>query len=95
MFTIKYRAYRRAPQQPTDGSTNYCVHEQLHGPFAFVSQEIDDCSGAMVVHAHGDVAGSDDPRVMFGPIITDNDGTPRPVVWVMNETGATVARYDL
>lgn len=91
MLTIKYRTFRRAHLQPADGPVNYASHEQIHGPFDLVSQEIDD-DNRVVVFAH-----RGEGNVMFGPIVPQDEpnSTPRPIIWVMNESGATVARYDL
>lgn len=90
MFTIKYRTYNPSPKQ--DGGTT-CFYDQcelIDGPFALVSQEMDD--GYIVVHAHRD---HEAPGTMFGPVRADEAGKPRPTLWVMNEQGATVAKYDL
>lgn len=94
MFTIKYRTLELAPQQPSDGPSNYTFHEQIHGPFHMVSQEVDS-DGHTVVHAHRDDCS---PGMMFGPWApAETAGSPRPgpTLWVMNEQGATIAKYDL
>jgi len=94
MFTIKYRTYRFAPQQPTLGEPCYCTHEQILGPFEFVSQEVDDKTSQFVVHAYAPGGSS----TTLGPVQRPDEGQqnpPPPIIWVMNETGATVARYDL
>lgn len=96
MFTIKYRSYSLSRTQNEDESAPRCYdeHELIDGPFAMVSKELDD--GYVVVHAHRD---HNYPGMTFGPIKSDNPTTdgpaPRPTVWVMNEAGATVAKYDL
>jgi hypothetical protein len=88
MFTIKYRSYRPL----TNSLTNYVTHELIDGPFSLVSQEVDE-DGHIVVHAHRTSAES---GTMFGPWVPCvGDPTPGPIVWVMNENGATVAKYDL
>lgn len=93
MFTIKYRSYRRAMSQPAEGPTHFDACEQLHGPFTLISQEMED--GDLVVYAHN----GDDPGMTFGPHKSldqmAGESTPRPTLWVMNDRGATVARYDL
>lgn len=94
MFTIKYRTFTPSATQCADpGSpTYYDQNEQLHGPFDLVSQEMQD--GLIVIYAHN----GDDPGTTFGPFRppeTANEEPPRPTLWVMNEAGATVAKYDL
>jgi hypothetical protein len=99
MFTIKYRFYNLAPQQPSEGPRYYDQCESCHGPFEVVSQERKD--GYIVVHGI-DPAGA---PMTFGPHrIADLEAAvagdttsqaPRPIVWVMNEHGATIAKYDL
>lgn len=90
MFTVKYRSYSMAPAQCTEGPTNYDENEQLHGPFTLISRE-QDLNGYAVIYAHN----GDDPGMVFGPIQADEAGKPRPILWVMNDAGATVAKYDL
>jgi hypothetical protein len=96
MFTIKYRSFVPAATQNAEpGSpTLYDCVEQISGGYDFVSQEIED--GYMVVHAHR----GGDPGMTFGPCkgVDRKAGEappPRPTVYVMNDTGATVAKYDL
>lgn len=90
MFTIKYRTLHPSDSQQTEGPTHYDSCEQLHGPFTFVSQERE--SGYPVVYAHN----GDAPGMTFGPIKTaGSNESMRPTLWVMNEAGATVAKYDL
>jgi hypothetical protein len=48
--------------------------------------------GYTVVHAHRDEFA---PGYTFGPVKHGEAGMPRPAVWVMNEHGSTVAKYDL
>jgi hypothetical protein len=95
MFTIKYRFYVLAEAQSSDGPF-YDECESCHGPFEVVSQERED--GYIVVHGI-DPAGQ---PMTFGPHKADGGVSdvprsmpPRPVVWVMNEHGATIAKYDL
>ena len=95
MFTVKYRSYCLSAKQPpadcTAPSAFYDEHELIDGPFAMVSKEMDD--GWTVIHAHRD---HNSPGMTFGPCKNDADaGWPRPTLWVMNEAGATVAKYDL
>lgn len=95
MFTIKYRCYDRAPAQPAEGPTNYNENEQLHGPFDVISKEQDE-DGYTLVHGH--YPGELSPCMTFGPFKppeTAGEYHPRPTLWVMNESGATVARYDI
>lgn len=89
MFTIKYRLFQPAAEQPQEGPTHYDQCEQIHGPFSLVSQEMDD--GYTVIYAHR----GDDPGMTFGPCKEYESGKPRPILWVMNESGATVATYHL
>ena len=93
MFTIKYRSYSLSPKQSSDVPTCYDEHELIDGPFAMISKEYQD--GYQVVHAHRD---HNAPGMTFGPCIYDEVAGvhhPRPTLWVMNESGATVAKYDL
>lgn len=98
-ITVKYRSYELGPKQCSGGPPLYDEHEQIHGPFEFVSKEMKD--GYPVVHCHLD---GGQPGITFGPIRSAGDdaaaGTdtyqpPRPTVWVMNYYGATIAKYDL
>lgn len=94
MFTLKYRFYVPADQQPVDGPAHYDQCESCHGPYECVSQERQ--KGYIVVHG---IDSSGQPMT-FGPHkseprATGDLGEPRPIVWVMNATGATIARYDL
>jgi hypothetical protein len=94
MFTIKYRFYTLAAAQSVDGPF-YDQCESCHGPFEVVSQERDQ-NGSIVVHGI-------DPNgqpMTFGPARAEESAvlhnpSPRPVIWVMNDHGATIARYDL
>lgn len=89
MFTIKYRTFALSPKQDNHGPY-YDMCEQIHGPFGFVSQETDD--GCRVVYAHRDDGA---PVMTFGPVKVGVAGQPCPTLWVMNEQGATIAKYDL
>lgn len=97
MFTIKYRTYNPAP--PVDGMINsgWLQHEQIWGPFEFVTQEAAD-DGKSIIYGHykaipGETGGL---PMTFGPIGDDwPQNQPRPMLWVMNEQGATIAKYDL
>jgi hypothetical protein len=96
MFTIKYRTFPLTEIQPPPNSASpacYSEHELIDGPFAMVSKEMDD--GYVVVHAHRDFTA---PGMTFGPHKAQEAAGspgPRPTLWVMNEHGATVAKYDL
>lgn len=88
MFTIKYRRFNPAGQAP-DGRSNFLPVESIDGPFTHVSQEWQD--GYAVVYAHrGDALG-----MTYGPHGYGEDYEPRPTLWVMNEQGATIAKYGL
>lgn len=104
MFTIKYRTFERAHQQnaAAGSPTYYDEHEQIHGPFALISKETDE-NGYPVVHAH---RSENEPGMTFTHSrIRDLEdqqvaGQPEPpaplsTLWVMNEQGATIAKYDL
>lgn len=98
MFTIKFRTYspartQPARTQPSEGPAFYDENEQIHGPFELVSKEQDE-DGYTVVHCHRGT----DPAVTFSDDHKDEAAgskRPRPIVWVMNEQGATIAKYDL
>ena len=98
MFTIKYRSYSPSDVQQGGGFPCYDQNEQLHGPFDLISQEM--VQGRLVVYAHRGA----EPGMSFGPWVgaeipapsdTPQSAAPRPTLWVMNESGATVAKYDL
>jgi hypothetical protein len=94
MFTIKYRFYALSPLQSPEGPF-YDQCESCHGPFETVSQERD-ANNCIVVHGI-DPAGQ---PMTFGAVARDEQRVagqppPRPVVWVMNDAGATIAKYDL
>jgi hypothetical protein len=100
MFTIKYRYYTPAKTQPVDGPKFYDECESCHGPFEVVNQARDD-NGYIEVHG---IRGRSDGYLpmTFGPFHDPNGEDvkpgqqhPRPTLWVMNEAGATVAKYDL
>lgn len=94
MFTVKYRRFQPCSQQPIDGPTFYDKVESIAGPFEHISQEYVD--GLAVVYAHREGGA---PGMTYGPVQADQGppGTnaPRPTLWVMNDSGATVATYDL
>jgi hypothetical protein len=93
MFTIKYRTYSvsRIQNGAPNSPTMYDENEQIHGPFELVSKEQDE-NGFTVVHCH---RAGDAPGMTFDPLRTDAAGQPQSTLWVMNEAGATVAKYDL
>jgi hypothetical protein len=98
MFTIKYRQPVLQDAQPANGPAIYTYIESLHGPFDGVSQSYED--GWCVVKAHRghDVADVTCPGMTFGPVVLDEaagEQRPRPTLWVMNEQGATLAKYNL
>lgn len=90
-FTVKYRMFEVSGLQPADGPPLFRPVELLDGPFHHISQSWED--GRMVVHCHRDEVS---PGMPYGPVIhAEADDRPRPTLWVMNEQGATVAKYDL
>ena len=91
MFTIKYRQFIPSAKQNGEGPTFYDKTEQISGPYEFVSQE-QSGDGFTVIHAHREGGA---PGCTFGPIPQLRGDTPRPTLWVMNENGSTVAKYDL
>lgn len=93
MFTVKYQSFQPCAMQQEGAPTFYDKLEQVHGPFEFVSQEM--IEGMIVVYAHREGGA---PGMTFGPFQppeTIGEKPPRPTVWVMNASGATVAKYDL
>lgn len=97
MFTIKYCAFNPSATQCVDQDSPvfYDRVEQLSGPYDHISQEYVD--GYMVVYAHRDGGGL---GMTYGPIKAPDvepgkQPAPRPTLYVMNESGATVAKYDL
>ena len=92
-FTVKYQRYVPAAAQPADGPVFYSPIQSIDGPFTSIHQEYKD--GLLVVYAHrGDELG-----MTYGPVFgTDappERQPPRPTLWVMNDQGQTVAKYDL
>ena len=95
MFTIKYRM--------TDGA------EVIEGGFHAVSASIEECLPRPdlpedhpdnVMKAYKQVVVGhrlDSTKMQFGPVTVISDHAPgvEPVVFVMNEGGATVAKYSL
>jgi hypothetical protein len=94
MFYTKYRSYSLSDNQPPVDCIApkrfYDECEMIEGPFVQISKEMS--QGYVVVHAHRSF---DAPGMTFGPVIAEEAGKPRPILWVMNEAGATVAKYDL
>lgn len=97
MFTIKYRYYVAAKEQPADGPAFFDECESIHGPFEVISQYRE--NGYIVVTGQ---VGPDSLPMTFGPEKGTDPPTagspprsPRPTLWVMNEQGATIAKYDL
>lgn len=95
MFTVKYRAWERADAQPPADATNgpvYSILERLDGPFSEIATRYED--GYLVVSCRRD---GGEPGMCYGPVIQPEDDPrmPRPILWVMNEQGATIAKYDL
>jgi len=82
MFTVKYRFFEQ------DKSNRFKPAERLDGPFNSVSQTLED--GLCVVRAEH----KDDTSMTYGPFFAE-EHWPRPVVYVMNERGSTIAKYDL
>lgn len=97
MFTVKYRQWNPAPDTAQNAIPGSWVStEQLWGPFEFVSAENRDNGleiyGYYKGYHNGDERGL---PMTFGPFINQQEGQPRPTLWVMNEAGATVAKYEL
>lgn len=96
MFTVKYRTYNLAPKQPAEGPRNYDEVEMIYGPFELILKEQDE-DGYTVIHAHR--AGGGDPLTVkhcdHGDQVAGQLPPPRSTAWIMNEQGATIAKYDL
>ena len=90
MFTVKYRQFTLAPAQQADAPMMYSQVESIDGPFDRISQE--HTIHGMVVYAY---RGDGELHMTYGPCLNGREDPPRPTVWVMNEMGATVAKYDL
>lgn len=110
MFTVKYRYWMPAPDPKAEQSDaagpaiipgSYVSHEQIWGPYEFVTKETCMKTGLPVVYCHQQLAVDAEHGKLpmtFGPITAGGetpDAQPRPTLWVMNEHGATVAKYDL
>ena len=93
MFTIKYRYYQLSDQQPPEDclapTKFWQEHEQLHGPYIGINKIM--VNGYQMVECFDYT----NPPNTFGPYDHLEEGQPRPVIWVMNEQGATIAKYDL
>jgi hypothetical protein len=99
MFTVKYRTYNLAPVQNADPLAPRCYDEveMIYGTFELVSKE-QDVDGNTVVHCHrpGGDPGLTIKHCDHGPEPAAGQlPAPRSKCWVMNEQGATVAKYDL
>jgi hypothetical protein len=96
MFTVKYRTYNLAKQQPVDGPRHYDEVELIYGPFEMVSKEHDE-DGYPVVYAHraGGAEGLTLKHCDHGDQVAGQLPPPRAMCWVMNEQGATIAKYGL
>jgi hypothetical protein len=98
MFTTKYISFQLSPLQSSDETDPrfYDRCETIDGPWSYISQSYDDETRGMVVHAHREGGA---PGCTWGPVPHEDraPGTqpaPRPTLYVMNESGATVAKYD-
>jgi hypothetical protein len=95
MFTIKYRSYTLNTKRSNCGEGPiYDEHELIDGPFTMISKEFNE-EGYPVVYAHRE---HNAPGMTYGAFnVPDVAGqpNPRPMLWVMNDHGATVAKYDL
>lgn len=92
-FTLKYRYWALSPAQESDNFPNYMELEALSGPWDYVFKDME--LGLPLIRAHNE-GGSG--SATYGPFLReelDRPGSPHPVVWVMNESGATVAKYEL
>lgn len=98
MFTVKYRTYNLAPKQQAGGPLCYDEVEMIYGTFELISKEQDE-DGNTVIHCHrpGGAPGltvkhcdHQDEKRAAGDL-----PPPRSTCWIMNEQGATVAKYDL
>lgn len=92
MFTIKYRSWEVCDRQPTPAPASPCYSqlERLDGPFAAVSTRYE--NGLLAVSCdRNDMT----PGMTYGPVQPTEGNVPRPTLWVMNEQGATIAKYDL
>lgn len=96
MFTIKYRYYTLTQQPQGVEFICYDENESMHGPYDVISKGME--------NGYPTVQGIPEPGpnlpMTFGPFTPPSDSPhpekhPRPTVWVMNEAGATVAKYDL
>jgi hypothetical protein len=97
MFTIKYRTWNPAPEDSETAIPGSWVKtEQLWGPFEFVSSETR--ANGLEVYGYYKGYHDGDQRglpMTFGPFCDAPKEQPHPVLWVMNESGATVAKYEL
>lgn len=98
MFTVKFRTYNLAPTQSADPKAPRCYDEVelIYGTFELVSKE-QDGDGNTVVYAHrpGGAEGLTLKHCDHIQQVAGQLPPPRSTCWVMNEQGATVAKYDL
>lgn len=93
-FTIKQSMF--AVRDPLPGHVLGSIEpiDTIAGPFSYVSVRLED--GCQVVTGH---YASGEPGWTFGPFGGPEPDCgleiPRPTIWVMNEAGATVAKYTL
>lgn len=95
MFTIKYRYYTLTPQPQGVTFICYDENESLHGPYEVVSKGME--NGYPTVHC---IPAPGELPMTFGPFVAPSDAPdperhPRPTIWVMNDQGATISKYDL
>lgn len=93
MFTVKFRHYELSDQQPPKDCVApkkfYDECEYVSGPYQTVQKRMDD--GWQIVTAYDGA----NPGYTWGPFKDLDEGQPRPTIWVMNDQGSTIAKYEL
>lgn len=83
------------PEFPVGRHVGMTECDRIDGPYESISTRYED--GYLTVYASRNYL---QPGMTYGPVIGPElpPGTPqgpRPTLWVMNEAGATIAKYDL
>lgn len=83
------------PEMPIGRHIGMTECDRIDGPYESIATRYED--GYLTVYASRNYL---QPGMTYGPVIGPElpPGTPqgpRPTLWVMNEAGATIAKYDL
>lgn len=88
--------HRHHPDYPRGRTIGFSECDRIDGPYGSVSSRYE--GGYLTIFA---TRGDFNPGMTYGPVLSpepragDPPSAPRPTLWVMNESGATIAKYDL